>query len=347
MHASKRTVTIRDIAAEVGCSHTTVSLALRNHHKIPEQTREKIRAVAKSLNYEPNPYVQTLLSQVRKGRVEAQRAGLALLTNYTLKRRWKLMPNNNRAIQAAFNRAEELGYRLEEFSLQEPGMNLERLRKVLLARGIRGILVAPTEHDRMQWNVDLSSFSLVSLGQGLEGVSVSTVSHDHAHSMRMVIRRLVAKGFKRVGCALNFEMDNRVGNGWSAHFAHYQMKVPARNRIPLLDRKGLGVQALLKWIDQNKLDAVISNRSADYDDLLKAGIRIPEDLGFACVSILPGRADISGVCQNNHHAGVQSIELIVQMIQNSHFGLPDVPRFIYIPGEWNEGHTLPANAQPG
>jgi len=38
----QKRVTIYDIAKKVGVSHTTVALALRNHHRISEKRREQI-----------------------------------------------------------------------------------------------------------------------------------------------------------------------------------------------------------------------------------------------------------------------------------------------------------------
>ncbi len=41
--AASNPPTLREIARRAGVSHTTVSLALRNHPSIPEETRERMR----------------------------------------------------------------------------------------------------------------------------------------------------------------------------------------------------------------------------------------------------------------------------------------------------------------
>lgn len=55
-------VTIKDVARLAGVSHTTVSLALRNSPSITEETKKKVLAAAKQLNYHPNHLARSLVS---------------------------------------------------------------------------------------------------------------------------------------------------------------------------------------------------------------------------------------------------------------------------------------------
>ncbi|GAB6087683.1 LacI family DNA-binding transcriptional regulator [Alkaliphilus crotonatoxidans] len=55
------TVTIKDIAKIARVSHTTVSRALNNSPLIKEDTRERIKAIAKELNYTPNFNAKSLV----------------------------------------------------------------------------------------------------------------------------------------------------------------------------------------------------------------------------------------------------------------------------------------------
>jgi len=52
--------TIKDIARILKIHNTTVSRALRNHPDVNPQTRDKIQALAKKLNYQPNVLAQSL-----------------------------------------------------------------------------------------------------------------------------------------------------------------------------------------------------------------------------------------------------------------------------------------------
>jgi LacI family transcriptional regulator len=56
----KKKVTIRDVAAKLGLSAMTVSLALRDHPRIPAETKERIRATMERLGYKPSPVARAL-----------------------------------------------------------------------------------------------------------------------------------------------------------------------------------------------------------------------------------------------------------------------------------------------
>ncbi|MEG8947310.1 LacI family DNA-binding transcriptional regulator [Rosettibacter firmus] len=57
-----RNTTITDIAKKLGISASTVSRALNNHPDISLETKEKVKKIAKELNYKPNPIAQSLKS---------------------------------------------------------------------------------------------------------------------------------------------------------------------------------------------------------------------------------------------------------------------------------------------
>src|SRR5215203_4469006 len=53
-------INIRQLAKKLNLSIGTVSKALRNSHEISAQTKEKVFALARELNYIPNPYASSL-----------------------------------------------------------------------------------------------------------------------------------------------------------------------------------------------------------------------------------------------------------------------------------------------
>src|ERR1700712_1561557 len=72
-------VTLSVIAAQVGCSKNTVSLALRSDPQIPVTTRDVIRKVADKLGYRPNAVVSHLMAQLRSSQTARFQAKLALV----------------------------------------------------------------------------------------------------------------------------------------------------------------------------------------------------------------------------------------------------------------------------
>ena len=55
-----RKITLQDIANSLRVSRTTVSLALRDHPRISEQTKSKIFTLAKRMGYEPDRVARSL-----------------------------------------------------------------------------------------------------------------------------------------------------------------------------------------------------------------------------------------------------------------------------------------------
>lgn len=293
------------------------------------------------MGYQKNPYVQSLLSQVRRGRIQPQRAGLALISNYENPNQWQAMPNNRVALEGAFQRAKELGYSLEEFSLANPEMNFTRLERILKSRGIRGLLIAPTPKERLDLKMEIDSFAIVSMGQSLRNRNLSTVSHYHAHSMRQTLAELTHLGYQRIGCSIDPGIDRRIEAGWSAHFQHHQANLPPDRQVPLHFRPAPSpVQDLRTYVKRHQIDALITDRHDHWQELLADGVSIPGELGYACLSLPPSGCEASGVLQNNERTGALAVELLVQLIDNGVFGQPSVPQFVFTPGEWRPGCTL-------
>src|SRR5258708_2570768 len=121
-----RPATLQDVAIRVGVHRTTVSLALRDHPRIPLKTRQRIQAAAKKLGYRANPLVAALMRSRRTGKV-VKHAVIAYVTSHSTRYGWRPPeceePN---FFPGAAERANDFGYKLEHFWLNEPGMSPTR-----------------------------------------------------------------------------------------------------------------------------------------------------------------------------------------------------------------------------
>ncbi|MDD5644857.1 MAG: LacI family DNA-binding transcriptional regulator [bacterium] len=63
MDIRKKNITIKDIAAEAGVAHSTVSLVMNNKGYVSEDLRTRILKAAKKLGYEPNLIARGLISR--------------------------------------------------------------------------------------------------------------------------------------------------------------------------------------------------------------------------------------------------------------------------------------------
>ncbi len=56
----QRRTSLKDLAQRLGVSIATVSRALRNSHEVGDEMKQRIQALAKEMNYRPNPFAQSL-----------------------------------------------------------------------------------------------------------------------------------------------------------------------------------------------------------------------------------------------------------------------------------------------
>ena len=60
LNMKQRRTSLKDLADRLGVSIATVSRALRNSHEVGEEMTQKVKSLAKELNYRPNPFAQSL-----------------------------------------------------------------------------------------------------------------------------------------------------------------------------------------------------------------------------------------------------------------------------------------------
>ncbi|MBS1567424.1 MAG: LacI family DNA-binding transcriptional regulator, partial [Bacteroidetes bacterium] len=53
-------VTLKKLAKELRLAPSTVSRALRDSHEISQETKERVKALATKLGFQPNPYASSL-----------------------------------------------------------------------------------------------------------------------------------------------------------------------------------------------------------------------------------------------------------------------------------------------
>ena len=70
---ARERVTLKDLAAELGLSVATVSMALRNNREIAAATRERVKAKAAELGYRPDPTLRALADYRTRRRAAAAR----------------------------------------------------------------------------------------------------------------------------------------------------------------------------------------------------------------------------------------------------------------------------------
>lgn len=330
---------MRELAALAGCSQTTVSLALRNHPRIPAATRERILELARNHGYARDPVVSSLMTQLRSSRKARVVEKIALLT-------WWHIPGsriNQRGValyDGITARAQQLGYEIEEFWAREPRMTLSRLSRILYARSIRGIVLGSMLHARGRVSLDWRHFATAAIGHTILKPGLHHAAHSFSQGMMLVMRNLKRLGYTRVGYANSIEQDDMSTNGWLSAHMGYQYRVRPNDIIPPLLMAEWDKAKLAQWIERHRIDAVVGNMHLLIDMLRDIGLRVPEDIGFASLDCLPAEDSCSGVDILRGEIGAKTVDLVVEQLQNNELGLPSHPKSVHVDGVWRDGNTL-------
>jgi LacI family transcriptional regulator len=337
-------VTQRDLARLARVSHTTVSLALRDHPSIPAATRTRIAALARKHRYQPDPMLAAL-NAYRVSRAPSRFQGtLAWLTSFDSPQAWRGMIQAEGYFLGARAEAERLGYKLDEFWIGDPALTSRRATHVLQSRGVRGIVVAPLPVAHGNLGLDWDSFSAVALGYSLAQPQLHVVMNHQFRNMRHLVQHLHGLGCRRIGFAMPATTDERVDHNYIGGFWVAQQELPpASARLSPLLAPAFGEAVFRRWFRRARPDAIITSASWAHQViawLAADGLQVPRDVGVAVASIPYGDRSISGIDENVRAVGAMAVSTVVGMIHRNETGIPATPWRILAEGTWFPGATV-------
>lgn len=334
---------MRDVAAHAAVSPATVSLVLRRSPLISAETRARVMEAARTLGYRPNPYVQSLMRTRRRRGSAALGPVIAFVTAHPTRDGWRRDPTPvfRQMFEGARARAEECGYRLEEFWLRERGMSPHRFCTMLRVRGIHGLVLAPLPEANAALALEWSDFATVALGFTLTHPGVHRVSNDHFHSLITAFAECRRLGYERIGLALSETVNEKVQRRWLAAYLVAQFQSADIPRLQPLVATALTEPAFRAWFEAERPEVIVAPAPQQLMQWLSAwGLRIPADVGIASLSA-PAIGDrLTGICQNGEQLGRRSIDLLVTALERNELGLPALPDVLLVDGNWNPGETV-------
>jgi LacI family transcriptional regulator len=357
----KTRVTQSDIAHAAGVHNTTVSLALRNSPALPEETRLKIQSIAKAMGYCPDPMLQALVAY-RTGQAQKQRQqSIAYITNWKSNWGWRDVPAEFNHCLGAERKASQSGYRLEHFSLAEPGMTEKRLNDMLYHRGIRGVLFASQAAEREALTgMDWSRLSAVKIGLFPKKPALCRVMSDDYGALRNGIRKIIEAGYQRIGLVLPRRDDDLADQAWSSAFLIEQSLSKSATLLPILYREawpqaaiakefgsGANLASLERWVSIHQPDAIIGFSADCLRDLNTLGLSVPRDVAFADLSVNDGGEDLAGLQQDGEKAGEIAVELLLNQMERNLYGVPSNATTTLVETTWRPGASLPVKTEVG
>jgi LacI family transcriptional regulator len=346
---SQPSITIKDVARECGVSATTVSLALRNHPRISEETKARIRESVKELGYKRNPLVSALMSNLGRSHPPAAPAPLAAVYNTTLKAAEGLY--HGELWRGMCARAAELGFAVERFFLRDKKIgSARRLSDILYARGISGLVIPPLAQAGGHLSLEWDRFSSVAIGYSMLRPALHRVCPDQYQSIRLALHKTRHYGYSRPGLVINGYSGLRTLHLWSSGFYGYEYGRKSRGVVPVLEFGEVDSQALLRWFEKYRPDVIISSgkEMAVWNALKKAGVSCPEDAGFVSLCRCKQFTTVAGINESEFTVGAASVEQVVHQLYCNERGIPSRAHVLQIAPSWEDGQTcIPRNKAAG
>lgn len=343
--------TIREIAKAAGVSRSTVSAALNNRPNISAATKKTIHQLAKKMGYRQDAQVDQLMSYLSKRKGRRQLIPLAWINAQKQRDAFNRYPWWIPMYEGAKQRANQIGFSLNEFWLHDPAIKPKRLRSILHAQGIRGLVLTPPYHLAIWDELDLSGFTVVQASVDPGTGQYHAASLDRSHAMNLLWKKLRERGYQRIGLYLIHAPDQRVDAAYGAQYLWLSGSYEGKTEIPILhhdsqlnweEKKAV----TFDWLIHHQVDAVITNNGA----LLKAcealNIGVPKDLGIGIIHIPPDMEHFSGIRPRSREMGATAIDILAAQFHCGAFDLGDFPVSIHLKGSWNEGKTTRQMAPP-
>lgn len=184
-----KSVTLKQIAAELGVSAMTVSRALNNHDNVDEKTKKRIVEKARNLGYTPNMVAKSLVSR------RSHTIGVVIpeISHGFF----------SQVVKGIENVTYETDYQLLLTNSAEKAEREKKALETLLAQQVDGILISCSEESRdvsVYKKIIDTSKPLVFFDRCIEGLGASTVSVDDREGARKITRHMIRHGYHKIAC---------------------------------------------------------------------------------------------------------------------------------------------------
>ena len=336
-------VTQAQVARVARVNQATVSRALSGAPCISPEVVARIKATAGKLGYRPDPIMTAMIASRWRGGGKRRDSTFAFITQFR-----RQYTGANRLIAGAEARAAQLGCRLDCFALDDYA-NSAALQRVLISRGLTGLIVSPLVEAQPVLTLEWSKFCGVSVGITPYQPPLHSVAQDTFTGAILAWRQARAYGYRRLGLAIALhglpthleDDDNRSAAALLLH----KDCAPAE-RVPLLFHRltepyETQAKQVVLWYRRWKPDAVIGFNSMTKHILVHdAKIRIPRDAGFAALTTSPKESE-AGIREAADEIGAAAMDLLQFTLRTNQWGLPKKRIRHHLEPQWIDGPTLP------
>jgi LacI family transcriptional regulator len=344
-------ITLVDIAQATGLTTASVSMALRGRANISKATQAKVHDAAKKLGYVPDPLLSSLSNYRQSGQSRRKpSATIVFLTMWSSALAWREgsgSPHLCRIFAGMEEQGERLGYKIENFWLNEPGMTNKRASRILFQRGVRGLVIPCQPVPRVHLRLDWSKFAVVVERPALSYPRFEYVNADQYQSVRLAFHHLRHLGYKRPGLAICSASDRLSLNAWRAGYnlemESYHIKQGVI-QVYNLKNDSSDIKNLRKWVQINRVDVVLGPGHI-HEIVANSGYAIPKAIGAIALDLKETDGTVAGINPNAELEGKHAVNMIHLALQTATYGIPALVHGVNIEGSWINGKTVRAQSR--
>ena len=311
----QRRTSLKDLADKLGVSIATVSRALRNSHEVGEEMTQKVKKLAKELNYRPNPFAQSL-------RKEAPRVIGVIVPN--------LVTHYYAAVLDGIeDYASKLGYSVISSNSHEDHEREAQALDNFLNMHVEGIIAClaqdTTDYSHFE-QLHKMGVPLVFFARCCLEDMFSQVVGNGDVAAQEATQHMIETGSRRVafiGGPNHLDMVRRRKHGYLE--ALRENRIPIDRDLVVCDKIDFDVarNATLRLLEgENPPDAILAFNDiityAAFDAIKSKGLRIPEDVaiigftdGDTAAFVTPR---LSAIMDQAHVQGTKACQLLMKSI---------------------------------
>ena len=312
------TTRMKDIAKDLGVSVMTVSKVLRNHPDVGEETRERVLARVKELDYQPNLAARSLVTG------QTYLVGLVVPD--------LLHPFFAEIAKSLSEVLRGSGYYLIVSSSEEDSDIEEEEIKQLLARRLDALIIASCRSTvDLFFRIEKQKTPYVLIDRTLPGLTANFVGVDDEAVGRLATKHLIDIGCKRIAHIRGPETSTGMRRLDGYKQALTQASLAIVDAYVITERKGdvetkqRGADAMRQLLSlKSRPDGVfcfndpLAMGAMNY--ALDQGIRIPEDLAvIGCGNLHYDdslRVPLSSIDQHSQQIGEQAARLTLAILSS-------------------------------
>ena len=311
----QRRTSLKDLADKLGVSIATVSRALRNSHEVGEEMTQKVKQLAKELNYRPNPFAQSL-------RKEAPRVIGVIVPN--------LVTHYYAAVLDGIeDYASKLGYSVISANSHEDHEREAQALDNFLNMHVEGIIAClaqdTTDYSHFEQLHEMGVPLVFFARCCLEDMFSQVVGNGDVAAQEAT-QHMIETGSRRVafiGGPNHLDMVRRRKHGYLE--ALRENRIPIYRDLVVCDKIDFDVarKATLRLLEgENPPDAILAFNDiityAAFDAIKSKGLRIPEDVaiigftdGDTAAFVTPR---LSAIMDQAHVQGTKACQLLMKSI---------------------------------